>query len=181
MVESQNSRGSDTPCPLCCWWCCHPWEGPDVHLPIRYDDRTKKFTTIGHFCSFECAKAYGMDTGGARWGEMLEFLALYKKHIMGKYTPTTIAPKRQALKIFGGPLTIEEFRKNKNQIWVHVPGDIHVIHTFTTREEKAKVSLSAEDAEEAGDLVLKRTKPLKRAASKLESALGITRRQNQVL
>ena len=95
-----------------------------------------------------------MDTGGARWGEMLEFLALYKKHIMGKYTPTTIAPKRQALKIFGGPLTIEEFRKNKNQIWVHVPGDIHVIHTFTTREEKAKVSLSAEDAELRDALLL---------------------------
>jgi hypothetical protein len=110
---------------------------------------------------------------------MLEFLALYRKHAMGKYTPTTVAPKRQTLKIFGGPLTIEEFRKNKNQIWVHTPGDIHKIHTFTTREEKAAAP-AAMDAEE-GDLVLKRTKPLKRAASKLESALGITRRQNQVV
>jgi len=148
-------------------------------LPIKYDDRTRKFTTVGHFCSFECAKAWGMDNGGSRWGEMLEFLALYRKHAMGKYTPTTVAPKRQTLKIFGGPLTIEEFRKNKNQIWVHTPGDIHKIHTFTTREEKAAAP-AAMDAEE-GDLVLKRTKPLKRAASKLESALGITRRQNQVV
>jgi hypothetical protein len=148
-----------------------------VHLPIRYDDRTKKFTTIGHFCSFECAKAYGMDNGGSRWGEMLEFLALYRKHAMGKYTPTTVAPKRQTLKMFGGPLTIEEFRKNKNQIWVHVPGDIHMVHKFSTREEKAHVAPNPDDVEDGGDLVLKRTKPLKRAASKLESALGITRRK----
>jgi hypothetical protein len=146
-------------------------------LPIRYDDRTKKFTTIGHFCSFECAKAYGMDNGGSRWGEMLEFLALYRKHAMGKYTPTTIAPKRQTLQMFGGPLTIEEFRKNKNQIWVHVPGDIHQVHKFSTREEKAQVAPTPDDVEDSGDLVLKRTKPLKRAASKLESALGITRRK----
>jgi hypothetical protein len=121
-----------------------------------------------------------MDNGGSRWGEMLEFLALYKKHAMGKYTPTTVAPKRQTLKMFGGPLTIEEFRKNKNQIWVHVPGDIHMVHTFSTREEKAAAPPGAGDSED-GSLVLKRSKPLKRAASKLESALGITRRQNQVV
>lgn len=156
----------------CCWWCCHPWEGPDVHLPIRYDERTKKFTTMGHFCSFECAKAYGMDNGGSRWGEMLEFLALYRKHALGKYVPLWPAPKRQTLQMFGGPLTIEEFRKSaSNAPWVHVPGDIHMVHKIGTHIVAPKM----EEAPE-GELVLKRTKPLKRAASKLESALGITRR-----
>ena len=162
--------------PLHCWWCCHPWDGPDVHLPIRYDDRTKKFTTQGHFCSFECAKAYGADVGGSRWGEMLEYLSLYRKHSAGKYVPTIMAPKRQTLKIFGGPLTIEEFRKNINTPWVHTPGDIHMVHTFTTRETKAAAAAEVGD-DDTGDLMLKRTKPLKRAASKLESALGITRRK----
>lgn len=160
---------------LCCWWCCHPWDGPDVHLPLQYDDRTKKFKTIGHFCSFECAKAYGMDTGRARWGEILELLALYRKHTAGKYVPTAPAPKRCTLKMFGGPLTIEEFRKNsKNSVWVHVPGDIHMVHTVGSRDTKA-----AEPTVDDGELLLKRNKPLKRAASKLESALGITRRTGQ--
>lgn len=162
--------------PLCCWWCCHPWEGQDIHLPIKYDDRTKKFTTVGHFCSFECAKSYGVDTGGSRWGEILEYLSLYRKHSAGKYVPTKPAPKRQTLKMFGGPLTIEEFRKNINPPWVHVPGDIHMVHTFTTRETKAHAVADGE-APDTGDLVLKRTKPLIRAASKLESALGITRKK----
>lgn len=168
--------GADTACPLACWWCCHPWEGPDVHLPIKYNDRTRKFTTVGHFCSFECAKAWGMDNGGSRWGEMLEFLALYRKHAMGKYVPTSVAPKRQTLKMFGGPLTIEEFRKNINVPWVHKPGDIHMAHTFTPKS--AATAAPTEDQEEPSDLVLKRNKPLKRAASKLESALGIVRRRN---
>lgn len=157
-----------------CWWCCHRWDGPDIHLPIRYDDRTKKFSTIGHFCSFECAKAYGRDTGGSRWGEILEYLALYRKHSAGKYVPTTCAPKRQTLRMFGGPLTIEQFRKDaKNAPWVHIPGDIHMVHTFTSRENAAAVV----DDEVGSELTLKRSKPLKRTTSKLESALGITRRQ----
>lgn len=164
---------------LACWWCCHPWEGPDVHLPIRYDDRTRKFTTIGHFCSFECAKAWGMDNGGSRWGEMLEFLALYRKHAMGKYTPTALAPKRQTLKMFGGPLTIEEFRKSSGTKapWVHVPGEVHMVYTFGRGGAPDPPANPDAAPEGEGDLKLKRTKPLRRAASKLESALGITRRK----
>jgi len=107
---------------------------------------------------------------------MLEYLSLYRKHSAGKYVPTIMAPKRQTLKIFGGPLTIEEFRKNINTPWVHTPGDIHMVHTFTTRETKAAAAAEVGD-DDTGDLMLKRTKPLKRAASKLESALGITRRK----
>lgn len=162
--------------PLHCWWCCHPWEGQEVHLPIKYDDRTKKFTTIGHFCSFECAKAWGMDNGGSRWGEILEYLALYRRHSAGKYVPTSPAPKRQTLKIFGGPLSIEEFRRSAGAKapWVHVPGDVHMVHTFG--KGGAPDPPQANDAaSDDGDLKLKRTKPLKRTASKLESALGIKR------
>ena len=162
--------------PLHCWWCCHQWEGPDVHLPIKYDDRTKKFTTKGHFCSFECAKAYGMDTGGSRWGEILENLALFRKQASGKYVSTPVAPKRQTLQIFGGPLTIEEFRKSSGTKapWVHAPGDIHMVHTFGRGGVPDPPSV-ADEAAEGGDLKLKRTKPLKRTTSKLESALGIKR------
>jgi hypothetical protein len=145
-------------------------------LPIKYDDRTKKFTTKGHFCSFECAKAWGMDNGGSHWGEILEFLALFRKHSAGKYVPTPVAPKRQTLQIFGGPLTIEEFRKSSgvNAPWVHQPGDIHKVHTFG-RGGVPDPTPVTEPGTEDSDLKLKRAKPLKRAASKLESALGIKR------
>jgi hypothetical protein len=131
---------------------------------------------MGHFCSFDCAKAYGIDTGGSRWGEILEILSLFRKHTAGKYVPTPAAPKRQTLKIFGGPLTIEEFRKSSGSHapWVHSPGDIHMVHTFGkggVPDPPAVTDTGTEDA----DLKLKRSKPLKRTTSKLESALGIKR------
>ena len=44
-----------------CWWCCHPFPGPSLHYPYKYDERTKHFTTTGHFCSWECMKSYALD------------------------------------------------------------------------------------------------------------------------
>jgi hypothetical protein len=117
-----------------------------------------------------------MDNGGSRWGEILEFLALFRKQSAGKYVPTPVAPKRQTLKIFGGPLTIEEFRKSSgvNAPWVHKPGDVHMVHTFGkggAPDPPPATDVGTEDSE----LKLKRAKPLKRTTSKLESALGIKR------
>lgn len=156
---------------LHCWWCCHPWDGPDVHLPFAYDPKTKKFETKGHYCSFECAKADALDRAGPRYGEVLEYLALMRKHALGKYVPLWPAPKRQALQIFGGTLTIEEFRKRASTApWVHEPGDIHRFHTITD------VHKAGEQTAAPGELKLERKKPLKRAESKLESALKLKKK-----
>ena len=158
---------------LHCWWCCHPWDGPDVHLPFSYDPKKKRFETEGHFCSFECAKAYALDRAGPRYGEVLEFLALMRKHALGKYVPLWPAPKRQALQIFGGTLSIQEFRKRASTApWVQNPSDIHRYHSVL---ELARMG-PAEPAGPDGDLKLKRTKPLKRAESKLESALKLKKK-----
>jgi len=98
-------------------------------------------------------------------------LALYRKHVFGKSVPCFPAPKRETLKIFGGPLTIEEFRKSSNKApWVHEPGDIHIIHAIETRDKGTTGS------SESSGLVLSRTKPLKRAESKLEAALKLKKK-----
>jgi hypothetical protein len=49
-----------------------------------------------------------------------------------------------------------------------------MVHTFG-RGGVPDPPAAADDAAEGGDLKLKRTKPLKRTTSKLESALGIKR------
>jgi len=168
MAESAVS----TKPPLHCWWCCHPWEGPEVHAPFKYDQLTKRFTTKGKFCSFECAKAWIIDRAGSRYGEMLMFMALYRKHVFGKSVQCFQAPKRETLKIFGGPLSIEEFRKSANKApWVHEPGDIHLVHEIDTRAKGGDGGPS-----DASGLALVRTKPLKRAESKLEAALKLKKK-----
>lgn len=165
------AEGSEPQVRLCCWWCCNPWEGREVHAPYKYDSLRKQFATKGRFCSFECAKAWIIDRSGPRYGEMLSFMALYRKHVYGRSVSCFPAPKRECLQMFGGPMTIEAFRKNSNRApWVHEPGDIHMIHEVDTRG-----GVAAPIGDTSG-LVLSRTKPLKRAESKLESALKLRKK-----
>lgn len=157
-----------------CWHCCHPFPGPALHCPYRYDDRRRHFDTTGNFCSWECMKTYIIDKGSARSGEEQMILALMKKHVFGKSTPTHPAPKRTALKVFGGTLTIEEFRAGSSNVSVYMPYETHrmpvVVSNNSVPTRKPSDPPSTNDT-----LVLKRTKPLARAKSSLESSLGIIR------
>jgi hypothetical protein len=171
MAEPRSN--SFSPTRMHCWWCCHPWEGAEVHAPFKYDALRKKFTTKGRFCSFECAKAWIIDRAGPRYGEMLMIMALFRKHAFGKSVPCFPAPKRESLQIFGGPLSIEEFRKSANRApWIHEPGEIHIVHEIDTR---SKVQAGPSEGDGTG-LALVRTKPLKRAESKLEAALKLRKK-----
>jgi hypothetical protein len=103
---------------------------------------------------------------------MLSFMALYRKHVFGKSVQCFPAPKRETLKIFGGPLSIEEFRKCANNApWVHEPGDTHLIHEVELRSRGASANV-----DDGSGLALVRTKPLKRAESKLEAALKLRKK-----
>jgi hypothetical protein len=156
-----------------CWWCCHPFEGPEKHYPYKYDERTRKFSTAGHFCSWSCVKAWAIDHGGARAGERQMYLALMRKHEFGRYVPCFAAPKRQVLKVFGGTLSIEEFRAcfAKEPPVVQLPFEMHILVQGCTSPV-----VSAGDVVSDDTLKLRRDKPLARAKSKLESALGIVRK-----
>ena len=178
---------------LLCWWCCHEIH-EDHNLPFRYDDRTDKFKMMGHFCSWECMKAWNLNQNGInRGGVINELIMLYKKRLCGKSTPTKCAPSRYHLKIFGGNLTIEEFRKSPEKVpKLYLPnstlvqpitvsgidGDATVNDTNTntvkTMDPSGKMSLINAVKTSAEPLKLKRNKPLKRDTQNvLESSLGL--------
>lgn len=156
-----------------CWWCVHPLgDAHPLHLPIKYDDRLDMFTTTGEFCSWACMKTFALDMNMARSGEIQSLIAMMRLKALGKYVVLKAAPKRQALKIFGGPLTIEEFRQSSHQeARVYVPYEKYIAPSV---EAVSVTSVNEPSSDEP--LKLKREKPLKRTASKLESALGITRK-----
>ena len=186
--------------PLLCFWCVHPLpQLPCLHLPVKYNDRTKVFGTIGNFCSWPCAKAYAINMNSARAGEIQSFLSLMRMQTFGKHVPLWAAPKREALACFGGTMTIEEFRSYGGRVEppvVHYPFEkVYVVEigtlgggtvssTSTTSGTIQKSSgtgsrlKAIENSSAEGDtLRLKRNKPLVRAESKLESVLGIKRRE----
>lgn len=99
-----------------CYWCCHHFNTSPVGLPISYNE--EKFDVFGCFCSLECACAYNfrmanhMDEMWERNG-LINMLAR-KLGRNTDYGPVKPAPDRVALRLFGGHMTIEEFRAFSN-------------------------------------------------------------------
>lgn len=182
---------------LVCWWCVHPHENKlPIHLPMKYDDRLNRFSTIGNFCSWACAKAYAIDMNNSRKGEISSLLAMMKLRATGRYESCWPAPKREALQCFGGKMTIEEFRTYGGKVEppiIHYPFEHRYVpivggqpgpatETKTAASSKRNtVHLRAieESSGTTETLKLKRDKPLARTSSKLESMLGITRKTTQ--
>ena len=94
-----------------CWWCCHPFSWMPCALPEYY--KKEKFYVNGCFCSFNCTASYNFSKNDDDIWERYSLLNLmYKKLYNEKFIKINLAPPREILKIFGGYLTIEEFREN---------------------------------------------------------------------
>tara|TARA_Y100000991_G_scaffold179527_1_gene142017 strand:+ start:2072 stop:3520 length:1449 start_codon:yes stop_codon:yes gene_type:complete len=96
-----------------CWWCCHPFNGPPCALPCNIKDNV--FSVLGIFCSPECAAAYNFNdtsSGTDLWERYSLLNLLYRKVYTDNNIKIKLAPPKECLKIFGGNLTIKEFRLN---------------------------------------------------------------------
>lgn len=112
--------------PHACLNCCHGFEGPPVGLPVLYDDRTDGFRLWGNFCSFSCCKRYVLETRRVDTSHLIDNLVLlaikaHKQDVKLRSAPRryfgiSTAPPRTALKLFGGGLTIEEFRSGSVRV-----------------------------------------------------------------
>ena len=94
---------------ISCYWCCHKFQTTPFGLPVKYVN--DKFHVVGCFCSLECALAYNYDmndTVDAIWerSNLVNYLA---KRI-GILKTVKPAPPKLSLTMFGGHLSIEEFR-----------------------------------------------------------------------
>lgn len=96
-----------------CFWCCHNFEGNPVFMPV--DLIKDVYKVKGCFCSFECCNAYMQDS----------YKYKSKKHLLNYMFRDLVkdrkdkkigkAPPREMLRMFGGFLSIEEFRDNNSK------------------------------------------------------------------
>jgi hypothetical protein len=94
-----------------CWWCCHQFTNTPCSLPEYY--KKDKFYVSGCFCSFNCTASYNFNRNDDNMWERFSLLNLmYKKLYNTKFVKISLAPPRETLKMFGGYLSIEEFREN---------------------------------------------------------------------
>jgi hypothetical protein len=148
-----------------CWWCCHGFDTVPVGLPERLHDDT--FFVQGCFCSFNCAHAYNLSLNDHRVWERYSLMNYMRAKMagteQGRPCYITPAPPRQALDVFGGPLTIDEYRDKLQKVNLEfhylLPPMVPVIGVLEEiPRELTPASVRIHNAH--SNLKLKRSKPL---------------------
>ena len=166
-----------------CWWCCHQFDGVPCALPEYY--KKDKFYVNGCFCSFNCTASYNFSKNDDDIWERYSLLNLmYKKLYNNKYSKINLAPPREILKMFGGYMSIEEFRENslKNEktfVLIKPP----LISIISKIEENISSSKSIKNNfpivnenilnKTHNNLKLKRNKPVTNPNSTLQSFMDL--------
>lgn len=166
-----------------CFWCCHSFTRRPVILPIR--DTGEYIEVMGNFCSPECAAAYLFDIrqdSHTRWEQLSLLYRIYGSCCNGNIHP---APSRMTLRLFGGSLSIEEYRallqSQKVLIDVHLPPMVSILATMDTKPidfydsslTKNVLDTVNERLQKADEgLRLRRTKPLKAWESTLDACIN---------
>ena len=166
-----------------CLWCCHTFTHRPIILPIR--DTGEYIEVTGNFCSPECATAYLFDIrqdSHTRWEQLSLLYRLYGSACNGNIHP---APSRVVLRLFGGNLSIEEYRRllqsQKVLIDVHLPPMVSILTTMDTKPiDFYDSSLTKNIQDNMGERIqkaedglrLRRTKPLKAWESTLDACIN---------
>ena len=167
---------------VACFWCCHRFETRPIVLPVK--DQGEYIEVQGNFCTPECAMSYLFDLrmdSYCRW-EQLSLL----NRIYGVNGPIKPAPPRQILKLFGGPMGIEEYRnlmrKGHLRVDIHLPPMVSLLATMDTKPidfydvilTKNVMETVKERLDKAEQVLkLKRTKPLKAWESTLDACINL--------
>jgi hypothetical protein len=183
-----------------CWWCCHPFDNPPCAIPNEYKNGV--YNVYGVFCSPECAAAYNFDdmrTSTDVWERYTLLNMLYRNVYSDKHYKIKLAPPRQTLKIFGGTLSIKEYRANFQSLThsykIVMPPMISIIPVqelssidkgFTSKQDTRELtpsldtfddtistSSSSNQANSSG-LRLKRSKPFVACKNTLNKCMQIT-------
>lgn len=129
--EKQNFAQKQT-----CMWCCHTFETPQVHLPLQ--KKQDEFIVYGSFCSVHCAAAYNFN-------DILEFGDTWERYSLlhslyfnsDNTCSIKLAPPRVSLNMFGGELSIDEFRDTlSRQRFTRSLAPIKYIKTYSTGSTK---------------------------------------------
>lgn len=169
---------------IACFWCAHPFEGMPCVVPER--EVAGVYSVYGNFCCPECAVAYLLGEGidpHVRWERLALLHRVYDAEGAGRIFP---APPREALKLFGGPMSIETYRatvrEKRVRVDLHMPPMVSILGSIDTKpidffdtNLKAGAGVVAAPAARSVEegLRLKRSKPLKDKESTLDTVMNI--------
>jgi hypothetical protein len=162
-----------------CWWCTYKFDCLPTFIPDKYHDN--KFYVFGCFCTFNCAGAYNLNLNDNKVWERYSLLKqMY--YMINKNNITSIsdidiniAGPKELLEKYGGPMKIEEYRKNSKilgreyhkLIPPFLPINIGFEETTNSKTTNKSVSINHIINNNTKDnMLIKRNKPLANVASK---------------
>lgn len=167
---------------ISCYWCCHRFDNAPYGIPITYQNGT--FYVFGCFCSLECAAAHNFNATNNlddMW-ERYNLINLLSRKIQhnNRVRP---APDRLALKIFGGYMEIEQFRRfggGSKIININFPPmssisqQIEEINEFELNSDYKYIPLDHDRINKIKEqMVIKRIKPLINNKNSLEASMNL--------
>ena len=153
-----------------CWWCAHKFNNIPCGIPVKYSN--EKYYLDGIFCSFNCSLSY-LTTfyySTKLWERHSLLASLYHTLTGNDFKNVKPAPHFSVLKKFGGPYSIEEYRKDfsspRKEINLVMPPMISLVyqieekHTSVRKPTYKNSNKENKNSKGSEDLVLYRTKPL---------------------
>lgn len=111
--------------PFACWWCCHTFDEYPKPIPVEIQGNNMK--VIGNCCSWNCNKAYCL-----QHHKTLSLFHTFYTRLFPNDSSDLVKPAPSPLctKMFGGSLTIEEYRSSfhnsKRRVSLEVLSNINI-------------------------------------------------------
>ena len=162
-----------------CWWCTYKFDCLPSFIPDKYHNN--KFYVFGCFCSFNCAGAYNLGINDNRVWEryalMKQLYYMINKDNISSISDIeiNIAGPKELLEKYGGPMTIEEYRKNSKILGREyhklmppfLPINVGFEETTNSKTNSKTININnILNPNSKDNIVVKRNKPLSNIASK---------------
>lgn len=148
------------------------------------------YRVMGTFCSWACMKAFNLESKSYLQSVTANIITLFHRRCTGHLRGVRPAPPRIALAVFGGTMSIEEFRAASQNPVEHVvlpPRMVEHEVVVVQREAAKQQRPAAKPPPDLGAVVdfknvstknetlrLKRPKPATPSRNLLEHAMGLT-------
>jgi hypothetical protein len=93
-----------------CRYCCHPFDTTPIPMPVSFDRNIKQYAIYGNYCSFACASAWLREHNFPDVAYQRSLLSQMASDVFDYTDPIYAAPPSERLIVFGGDMTIEDFR-----------------------------------------------------------------------
>lgn len=148
-------------------------------MPISFDENKNDFKFYGQFCSWECMKSYNLYSNSSFKQSIFNYIQMCHDRLCSGSQNIKFAPPKTMLNVFGGEITIEDFRSNNSEFKVYE----HPVQTeeqIVEKYENFSIKSKSENFTPSEDTVivnepikLKRKTPKPSSQNTLEKSMGL--------